>query len=161
MAFTRFRRYPKARHGLPPERLDKPGGYTPDFKRQIVGLARSGRTAVSLAHEFGPSVGTIALWVKQIARDGGDHEAGLRTTECKELTRLPRENDRLREKHENLASRDPVCNGERRELKAVFGILKANQATHPVGKMCRLLRVSRNDFYAWYARTDVRAPNNS
>ena len=125
-----------------------------------MGLARSGRTAASLAQEFGPSVWTIALWVKQLARDAGDRDAGLTTTEREELTRLRRQNDRLREKQEILSSRDPVCNGERRDLKAVFGIVKANQATHPVGKMCRLRRVSRNDFYAWYARTDVRAPNN-
>ena len=43
--------------------------YTPEFKRQMVGLVRSGRTPASLAKEFGPSAWTIALWVKQEARD--------------------------------------------------------------------------------------------
>mgnify|MGYP003433275067 CR=1 FL=1 len=72
---------------------DKTIRYTPEFKRQMVGLARSGRTPASLSKEFGPSAWTIGLWVKQAARDVGDGDGG----------RLRRENRQLKEDREILS----------------------------------------------------------
>lgn len=77
--------------------------YLPEFKRQMVGLVRSGRTPASLSKEFGPTAWTIALWVKQAARDAGDGDGGLTSTERAELTRLRRENRRLKEEREILS----------------------------------------------------------
>ncbi len=77
--------------------------YTPEFKRQMVDLVRSGRSAASLAKEFGPSAWTIALWVKQDARDAGKGDGGLSSTERDELRRLRRENRRLKEEREILS----------------------------------------------------------
>ena len=59
--------------------------YTPEFKRQMVELVRSGRTAASLAKEFGPTAWTIGLWVRQAARDGGKGDGGLTSAEREEL----------------------------------------------------------------------------
>ena len=77
--------------------------YTPEFRRQMVGLVRSGRTPTSLAKEFEPSAWTIALWAKQAARDAGKDDGGLTTAEREELTRLRRENRRLKEEREILS----------------------------------------------------------
>ena len=77
--------------------------YTPEFKRQMVGLVKSGRRPASLAKEFGPSAWTIALWVKQDARDVGDGGVGLTSAEREELRRLRREVKRLKEEREILA----------------------------------------------------------
>src|SRR3974390_3430179 len=77
--------------------------YTPEFKRQMLALLRSGRTAGSLAKEFGPTPWTIALWAKQEARDGGKGDGGLTTAEREELTRLRRENRQLKEEREILS----------------------------------------------------------
>jgi transposase len=77
--------------------------YTPEFKGQMVGLVRAGRTPASLAKEFGPSAWTIALWVKQAARDAGDGDGGLTSAEREELRRLRREVRRLKEEREILA----------------------------------------------------------
>jgi transposase len=77
--------------------------YTPEFKRQMVELVRSGRKPAELAREFGPTAWTIALWVKQEARDRGRGDGGLTTAEREELTRLRRENRKLKEEREILA----------------------------------------------------------
>jgi transposase len=87
--------------------------YTPEFKRQMVDLVRSGRSAASLAKEFGPSAWTIALWVKQDARDSGGGDGGLTSAEREELTRLRREIRKLKEEREILskaACMDSVVN---------------------------------------------------
>jgi transposase len=82
---------------------DKSVRHAPEFQRQMVDLARSGRSAASLAKEFRPSAWTIALWVKQDARERGKGDGGLRSAEREELTRLRRENHKLGEEREILS----------------------------------------------------------
>jgi hypothetical protein len=47
---------------------DKSVRYAPEFKRQMVNLVRSGRTAASLSKEFGPTAWSIARIVQRIFR---------------------------------------------------------------------------------------------
>ena len=82
---------------------DKSVRYTPEFKRQMVDLVRSGRSPGSLAKEFGPTAWSISLWVKQAQRDIGKGDGGLTTAEREELSRLRRENRKLKEEREILS----------------------------------------------------------
>lgn len=82
---------------------DKTIRYAPEFRRQMVDLVRAGRTPASLSKEFGPSAWTIGLWVKRAARDAGKGDGGLTSAEREELTRLRRENKRLKEEREILS----------------------------------------------------------
>ena len=82
---------------------DKSTRYTPEFKRQMVGLIRAGRSPASLAKEFGPSAWTIGLWAKQAARDAGSRQDGVTSAEREELLRLRLENRRLRSERDILA----------------------------------------------------------
>ena len=77
--------------------------YTPEFKRQMVDLVRGGRTPASLSKEFGPTAWTIALWVKQDSAMTGKGDGGLTTAEREELSRLRRENRKLKEEREILS----------------------------------------------------------
>ena len=91
---TVARRCPMARTKL---------AYAPEYRRQIVELVRTGRTAKELAREFECSASTIRNWVRQADRDEGRREDGLTSLELEELRRLRREVRQLREEREILA----------------------------------------------------------
>jgi len=76
--------------------------YPAEFRRQLIELARSGRTPEDLAREFDPSAQTIRNWVAQADLDEGRRSDGLTTEEREELRRLRRENSKLREEREIL-----------------------------------------------------------
>ena len=69
--------------------------YPPEFRRQMVDLVRSGRTADDLQREFRVSRESIRLGVAQAEREESDREA-LKPDERAELERLRRENRQLR-----------------------------------------------------------------
>jgi len=76
--------------------------YPPEYRKQLVDLVRSGRSADSLAREFEPSAQTIRTWVKQADIDEGRRDDGLTTVEREELARLRRENRELKMEREIL-----------------------------------------------------------
>ncbi len=77
--------------------------YPLEFRRQIVELAKAGRSAYELAQEFEPSYWTIHQWIKQADRDEGRTAEGLSSMEQAELRRLRRENRQLKVEREILA----------------------------------------------------------
>jgi transposase len=77
--------------------------YPPEFREQIVALARAGRSVEDLARDCEPCAATIHGWVKQAERDGGRRNAGLTSQEHEELRRLRRENRQLRQERDILA----------------------------------------------------------
>ena len=77
--------------------------YPPEFRRQMVELVRAGRSPEELSREFEPTAQSIANWVRQADRDEGIRQDGLTSAEREELTRLRRENRRLRQEREILA----------------------------------------------------------
>jgi transposase len=78
--------------------------FTPEFKAEIVGLCREGeRSAGQVAKDFDLTETAVREWVKQAGRDAGTvSDGGLTTDERQELSRLRRENRRLREDVEVL-----------------------------------------------------------
>jgi len=77
--------------------------YPAEFRRQMVELARAGRTPEELAREFEPTAQAIRNWVRQADRDEGLRADGLTTAEREELRRLRRENRQLKVEREILA----------------------------------------------------------
>ena len=77
--------------------------YPAEFRRQIVELARAGRSVTELATEFEPSGETIRNWIKQADLDAGTRTDGLTSVEREELRRLRKENRRLQQERDILA----------------------------------------------------------
>ncbi len=77
--------------------------YSPEFRRQMVELVRSGRSPESVAEEYEPSGQTIRNWLRQAERDAGKRSDGLTTAEREEVRRLRREARTLREEPAILA----------------------------------------------------------
>ena len=77
--------------------------YPPEFRQQIIELARAGRSPNDLAREFEPSAQAIRNWIKQADLDNGKCSDGLTTDEREELRRLRRENKQLRLEREILS----------------------------------------------------------
>jgi transposase len=69
----------------------------------MVALYRAGRGFNELAAEFGVTSWSIRQWVKRADRDAGGGDGGLTTAEREELTRLRRENRRLKEERDILS----------------------------------------------------------
>lgn len=75
--------------------------YPPEFRRQMVELVRSGRTPEELSREIEPTAQSIWNCVRQAQRDGGARkEGGVTSPEREELTKLRRENHRLRQERD-------------------------------------------------------------
>ncbi len=77
--------------------------YAPEFRQQMVELARSGRTPEELGREFEPSPESIRNWVRQADLDEGRRHDGLTSAEREEVRRLRREVRRLQEERDILA----------------------------------------------------------
>ena len=76
--------------------------YPAEFRQQMVGLVRAGRTPQELSREFEPTAQSISNWVGQANRDQGVSQDGLTTDDKGELRHLRRENKILREEKEIL-----------------------------------------------------------
>lgn len=68
----------------------------------MVALVREGRSVLELSRQFELAQQSIRNWVAQADRHEGRREDGLTTVERDELSRLRRENERLREEREIL-----------------------------------------------------------
>ena len=80
--------------------------YSPEFRRQLVELVRSGRSPEDLAREFEPTAQSIGNWVARADRQEGRREEaapGLMTAERDELARLRREVRQLRVERDILS----------------------------------------------------------
>ena len=66
----------------------KTKNYTDEFKKQIVQLAKSGRSANSIAKDYGISKSSVTKWVRDFNNSGSFKAKDNRTPEENELIEL-------------------------------------------------------------------------
>jgi transposase len=76
--------------------------YPEEFRRDAVGLVRSGRSIRDVAASLGVSQQSLRNWVRQDQLDRRERGDGLTSDEREELRRLRRENARLKQEREIL-----------------------------------------------------------
>jgi transposase-like protein len=76
--------------------------YDAETRERVVELARAGRSARSLALDFGCTERSIRQWRRQADLDEGRLREGPTTLEKKEIARLRRENQQLRQERDIL-----------------------------------------------------------
>lgn len=69
--------------------------YTDEFKKQIVSLYQSGKSAASIASEYNIGKSTVAKWVKDYNNSGSFKAKDNRTDEENELLLLRKQNKQL------------------------------------------------------------------
>ena len=77
--------------------------YPPEFRGQMVGLVRAGRTSKELSAEFEPTWQSVWNWVRQADLDGGMRRHVPTSIKREELAKRRRENARLRQERDILA----------------------------------------------------------
>jgi transposase len=76
--------------------------YPPEFRREAVELLRAGRTPRELSESLGVSQQTLRNWRRQAQLDLHERDDGLTSDERAELSKLRRENTRLRQERDLL-----------------------------------------------------------
>ena len=85
-----------------PKMSGKPGQAPPEFKRDVVTVARRGDlSVVEVATDFGVAEETVRRWMKQADVDDGIKD-GLTTAEQAEIVQLRRDKRRLEMENEIL-----------------------------------------------------------
>jgi transposase len=76
--------------------------YPPEFRREAVGMVRSGRKVSEVAEALGVTEQSLRNWVKQESLDRRERDDGLTSAERVELRALRRENARLKQERDLL-----------------------------------------------------------
>jgi transposase len=76
--------------------------YPSEFRREAVGMVRSGRKVSEVAEALGVTEQSLRNWVKQEALDRRERDDGLTSGEREELRALRRENARLKQERDLL-----------------------------------------------------------
>ncbi|NLB22852.1 MAG: IS3 family transposase [Clostridiales bacterium] len=114
--------------------------FTPEFKKQIVDLYRSGKSRKEIIDDYDLSPSAFDKWVQQHSQSGSFKEKDNLTPEQQELRELRKENTQLKMENEIL-----------KQAALIFGrkleVIKQNKHKYSISAMCQVLGISRSSYY--------------
>ncbi|MEX5935772.1 IS3 family transposase [Mammaliicoccus sciuri] len=119
--------------------------YSNEFKESIVSLHQTGRSANSLSKEYGVSVSSITLWIKQADPNDTNVLSVNEKQLIKENKRLKAENDILKP-NGGAFGKKLMSKGREVVLKVIRNNLKSG---HLISFILRCLKVPRSTYYAF------------
>ena len=137
--------------------------FTDEFKREAVALlASSGRPLTQIAGELGIAPSMLRNWRHRSRGRNGGPALHLNAPAsappsvpdpAAEISRLRRENDRLRMERDILKN----CGHLLGTPEMRFRLIEDQRGVWPVRVMCEALSVSRSGYYAWRSRPEKPA----
>ncbi|MDN6345314.1 MAG: IS3 family transposase [Tetragenococcus koreensis] len=114
--------------------------FTPEFKKQIVDLYRSGKSRKEIIDDYDLTPSAFDKWVRQHAQSGSFKEKDNLTPEQQELRELRKENTQLKMENDIL-----------KQAALIFGrkleVIKQNKHKYSISAMCQVLGISRGSYY--------------
>lgn len=117
-----------------------PKQYSPEFKRQVVNLCRSGMPLPDVGEKFNVAVSTLYRWLKEYAPSAEGYTAV-------EYSTLQRQNTRLNHLLEIIVLSQIIDGTPLRRRLEILAKLHEQFEQYSVHELCEALHVSRGTFY--------------
>ena len=138
--------------------------YPAEFREQLIGLVRAGRSVESLAREYEPCAATIHDWVKQAGADDGERDDRLNERRVGRASPFTPRGEAAPPRTRYLIKGRGLVRTKRRDIAEVFEFMTANPLrvsrckasaragpSFAIKTMSAVLNVSRSGFYAYGA----------
>ncbi|WP_339025194.1 IS3 family transposase [Spiroplasma endosymbiont of Agriotes lineatus] len=127
--------------------------YSEEFKKQIVMLYKNGKSVINLGKEYNLPKPTIYSWVKNYNNSGSFKAKDNCTLEENEIITL-------RKEPKDLKMENDIFKASRADNGQKIKIINSNKKKYSIRKMCKLLNISKSNYYYQINKYTRKIVNN-